>query len=579
MATASPGTEVCPFCGKAFKRLKAHLPHCKMTKNMNGKSNFKKTEVSNVFPQSELNTKLGRNPEPPKSKIAIKANSGNAIQEGLKLKKQKKLTNVGTVIDEAVSLSEQMRLSSGTNESQSMLNAGGLIDNVEQVTGNVSQRSNPDTTKRTIKEMTKKKTKANEDFLKQERKNTVIKSKGKTRTKLKGTQKIPNDIRSKERDEINKGSNEKSNVDQQMSKDINVSEVTSVSNLERIQIRPEFEMEASMLELQSYPIILKSSYLRSKMLNPVTAKNLEGCQSDFRQHQNQLVGNIANELISEQRSVMVNKTNVWDHIKENLYRRKLINNVDQEFILTVNANAKESDYKTKALETSYNTSVCNLSTGTDICRVNVAASQVNFQYEGRPHACYVANMRKTKPGDLDTDGLAPPESLLLQPAEKYLNRENLLPTGTTQNEDLNERINNSCSSVSKNTGIGMEWFPELYPGYRSVGLSMLPVKAQEWDIPLRPFVCKNEKSKVSLSERHLMHVTLNELPSWLAARDHSPKGLITAVQRGYDRYYNKYINVKRGSFGGVTMLLVGYATLSYIWSYNHIKHHRRRKFH
>lgn len=39
---------------------------------------------------------------------------------------------------------------------------------------------------------------------------------------------------------------------------------------------------------------------------------------------------------------------------------------------------------------------------------------------------------------------------------------------------------------------------------------------------------------------------------------------------GHDRYYNKYINVKKGGIGGIAMLLAGYVVLSYVWEYDHI---------
>lgn len=39
---------------------------------------------------------------------------------------------------------------------------------------------------------------------------------------------------------------------------------------------------------------------------------------------------------------------------------------------------------------------------------------------------------------------------------------------------------------------------------------------------------------------------------------------------GHDRYYNKYINVKKGGIGGVAMLLAGYVALSYFWEYDHL---------
>uniref|UniRef100_A0A3B5L614 Uncharacterized protein n=1 Tax=Xiphophorus couchianus TaxID=32473 RepID=A0A3B5L614_9TELE len=41
----------------------------------------------------------------------------------------------------------------------------------------------------------------------------------------------------------------------------------------------------------------------------------------------------------------------------------------------------------------------------------------------------------------------------------------------------------------------------------------------------------------------------------------------------------RYIDVKKGSVGGLSMLLAGYCVLSYIWSYPHIKLSRWRKYH
>ncbi|KAG7262102.1 hypothetical protein CRUP_026311 [Coryphaenoides rupestris] len=49
--------------------------------------------------------------------------------------------------------------------------------------------------------------------------------------------------------------------------------------------------------------------------------------------------------------------------------------------------------------------------------------------------------------------------------------------------------------------------------------------------------------------------------------------------RGWLWYHRKYINVKKGGVGGVSMLLVGYCVLSYAWKYPHIKWERWRKYH
>lgn len=39
---------------------------------------------------------------------------------------------------------------------------------------------------------------------------------------------------------------------------------------------------------------------------------------------------------------------------------------------------------------------------------------------------------------------------------------------------------------------------------------------------------------------------------------------------GHDKYYNKYINVKKGGIGGIAMLLTGYIAMSYLWEYDHL---------
>ncbi|KAM4632008.1 ATP synthase F(0) complex subunit f, mitochondrial [Discoglossus pictus] len=84
---------------------------------------------------------------------------------------------------------------------------------------------------------------------------------------------------------------------------------------------------------------------------------------------------------------------------------------------------------------------------------------------------------------------------------------------------------------------------------------------------------------VPLAEKRLMEVKLGQLPNWLTSRDFTPNGIIAAIRRGHTRYFNKYIDVKRGGIGGVAMLVAGYVVLSYVWEYDHIKHDRWRKYH
>uniref|UniRef100_A0A8C6T0M9 ATP synthase membrane subunit f n=1 Tax=Neogobius melanostomus TaxID=47308 RepID=A0A8C6T0M9_9GOBI len=86
---------------------------------------------------------------------------------------------------------------------------------------------------------------------------------------------------------------------------------------------------------------------------------------------------------------------------------------------------------------------------------------------------------------------------------------------------------------------------------------------------------------VPIVEKRLMDVKLGELGTWIGGRDFTPNGIMHpfATVRTHNRYYNKYINVKKGGIGGVAMMLVGYVALSYMWEFDHIKHDRWRKYH
>ncbi|XP_057626855.1 ATP synthase subunit f, mitochondrial-like [Chionomys nivalis] len=86
-------------------------------------------------------------------------------------------------------------------------------------------------------------------------------------------------------------------------------------------------------------------------------------------------------------------------------------------------------------------------------------------------------------------------------------------------------------------------------------------------------------SLVPLKEKKLMEVKLGELPSWILIRIFTSSRIVGAFQRGYDRYYNKYINVRKGSISEINMVLAAYVVFSYCISYKELKHERRRKYH
>uniref|UniRef100_A0A3Q4GKX9 Uncharacterized protein n=1 Tax=Neolamprologus brichardi TaxID=32507 RepID=A0A3Q4GKX9_NEOBR len=88
----------------------------------------------------------------------------------------------------------------------------------------------------------------------------------------------------------------------------------------------------------------------------------------------------------------------------------------------------------------------------------------------------------------------------------------------------------------------------------------------------------------ALTHRSLGQVRLRELPKWLigvySLRFLCLSFLNSSVRdSGWQWYYRRYIDVRKGGVGGLGMLLAGYCVLSYIWSYRHIKLDRWRKYH
>ncbi|XP_019962493.2 mitochondrial nucleoid-associated protein 1 [Paralichthys olivaceus] len=90
----------------------------------------------------------------------------------------------------------------------------------------------------------------------------------------------------------------------------------------------------------------------------------------------------------------------------------------------------------------------------------------------------------------------------------------------------------------------------------------------------------HNRKEDAVTRRSLGQVRLRELPQWLVCKTPSrPRDAVEMVQRGWQWYYRRYIDVRKGGVGGLGMLLAGYCVLSYVWSYPHIKHDRWRKYH
>ncbi|XP_045381159.1 uncharacterized protein C17orf80 homolog isoform X2 [Lemur catta] len=126
------------------------------------------------------------------------------------------------------------------------------------------------------------------------------------------------------------------------------------------------------------------------------------------------------------------------------------------------------------------------------------------------------------------------------------------------------------------SSMGLEWFPELYPGY--LGLGVLPGKPQYWhEVAQKPELISPQGgrlSQVPLLERSSTDISSLERPTRLTTSNFSLMRLLEAVQKGWLRCNT---TIRKSGVGGITMLFTGYFILCCSWSFRHLKLQRWRK--
>ncbi|XP_004630241.2 uncharacterized protein C17orf80 homolog isoform X2 [Octodon degus] len=121
------------------------------------------------------------------------------------------------------------------------------------------------------------------------------------------------------------------------------------------------------------------------------------------------------------------------------------------------------------------------------------------------------------------------------------------------------------------SGIGLEWFPELYSGY--LGLGVLAGKPQYWpSVAQKPQLTSPQwghLSQVPLLERSSADLRSLEPPTRLAPSSFPLMKLLGAVHKGWVRCNT---TIKKSGVGSVTMLFAGYFMLCCSWSFRHLTH-------
>ncbi|XP_008574295.1 PREDICTED: uncharacterized protein C17orf80 homolog isoform X3 [Galeopterus variegatus] len=118
------------------------------------------------------------------------------------------------------------------------------------------------------------------------------------------------------------------------------------------------------------------------------------------------------------------------------------------------------------------------------------------------------------------------------------------------------------------SSMGLEWFPELYPGYLALGV--LPGKPLYWNAEPQKLQLIGPQGgrQVPLLERSSTDKRSLEPPTRLTTSNFSLMRLLGAVQKGWIRGSTA---IKKSGVGGITVFLTGSFIFCCSWSFRHLK--------
>lgn len=200
---------------------------------------------------------------------------------------------------------------------------------------------------------------------------------------------------------------------------------------------------------------------------------------------------------------------------------------------------------------------------------NLASLSIKFLQEEKAEACNhhrgldgkALNEREEQTSVQTTSGLRP-QALLPRCQQS---------SHSTQPRAPESPINHQIDVADRKafpSSLGLEWFPELYPGY--LGLGVFPGKPQYWNLMAqKPQLISPQGerlSQVPLLERSVTALRSLEPPTRLTTSSVSLMRLLGAVQKGWIRCSA----TMRSGVGGITMLITGYFVLCCSWSFKHL---------
>ncbi|XP_063817237.1 uncharacterized protein C17orf80 homolog [Pseudophryne corroboree] len=519
MKDQSSSSDLCPFCGKPFKRLKSHLPYCKMADSKNKSPAMANTNIDTQMSVKNVNAVLP-----------------GEVTTGYSKVKGKQKTDITEHIGRPT---KQLQINSTTSSSQKTQakmtkpSSDSKVPYVTQPKSIVStkgQRSEKDVNnihvnKPNDKLILAEDIKAKQSYLKHSKKNL--------KAPLSGTSKVVTLLREQGQAAVPEI-------------------VPSAAVFQGISARPDTDgKETAIVEsVRVNSFSQKLNVMCQQVSNGTLEITEKKCVRITVQDQFYIkTGD------NTQEGVTNNTVALWDQSQSFLNEKYF----HEQVSLVLQQDSEPSSPCTKSSQVS------TLDLSSTIVQESLATQ------------------------------LLPSISPTLHSQDTHISALNNIKTLQTipKSMEINLHFLSPCKIVSVadvtpvNNTLGLQWIPHLYSNY--VRQRIAPGRQDEWGLDQRrsetkePPEVKPVLSKPAtdstFASRRLMDVRLGELPLWLANRRFSIKTFPELVQNAWGRYYNKYINVRKGGAAGLAMLLAGYCVLSYSWNFNHIKQDRWRKYH
>ncbi|XP_026170877.1 peripherin-2a isoform X1 [Mastacembelus armatus] len=539
-------SEVCPFCGKTYKRLKSHLPHCKAAASS-------KTSRH----QQDVTAKQTSSPQP--AAALSQSTQATSVTTDLHTKKSKKVS--GVTSGPLQSSSSTMPSKNADTPSSSSSTLPPTVKKKQKLADQIKMAITPSYATVSSPALSKPKKKSVGAVIE------AVDSEQVSKRSLKETKSVSADLLS---DNPNSSTTAQTETKMNPDKDSVSLDLLSTDTKAKVSHKKKVSKTTKTAQFDSMDVKIKESTTK-----PLSRDNV------WEDNMGEIENLSVNKIRLTPRSIHQTRITLQD-VRAALCRPKATSQSSWTNILSQvdsgdNLNSKSRGGTSLSPAGSQKDSLVTAKTlsdqlppissqHTELQSVKNKSSSVTLQHDGSPQP-------KT---------IVPATPLLSGHVLSQVSQHTVLPHTVSVTEGL--KMGHHRTGLFSISPPAQFYSPHPFllapPAMVDTRSANKGSTAEASQLDVRNQTAAHSRPEGALTQRHLGQVRLREVPEWLFSNTPSrPRDAVKMVQRGWQWYYRKYIDVKKGGVGGLGMLLAGYCVLSYIWSYPHTKRDRWRKYH